>query len=47
MAKKAGCGVEYVVDGERTKCDKQAGYMDTMARVESALKAIEAVKGQA
>jgi hypothetical protein len=41
MAKKADCSVEYVVNGKRTKCSKEAGYLKTVASVESALKALE------
>jgi len=45
MAKKAGCSVEYVVNGQRTPCSKTAGYLKTVASVESALKALETVQG--
>lgn len=41
MAKKANCSVEYVVNGKRTNCSKEAGYLQTVASVESALKALE------
>jgi len=41
MAKKADCSVEYVVNGQRTNCVKTAGYLKTVASVESALKALE------
>lgn len=41
MAKKANCSVEYVVNGQRTNCVKTAGYLKTVASVESALKALE------
>lgn len=47
MAEKANCSVEYVVNGKKTNCTTEAGYLETMASVESALKAIEQVKGQA
>lgn len=41
MADKASCSVEYVVNGQRTNCSKTAKYMQTVASVESALKALE------
>lgn len=47
MAEKANCSVEYVVNGKKTNCNVEANYLETMARVESALKAVEQVKGQA
>lgn len=45
MAQKANCSVEYVVNGQRTNCAKTAGYLKTVASVESALKALEAAPG--
>ncbi len=43
MAEKTGGKVEYVVNGQRTGCAKTAAHMQMMARVQAALKAIEAV----
>lgn len=42
MADKAHCSVEFVINGQRTKCSKEAGYLKSIASVESALKALEA-----
>ncbi len=43
MADKAGGKIEYVVNGQRTGCAKTAKHMQMMARVQAALKAVEAV----
>lgn len=43
MAEKTGSQVEYVVNGQRTGCAKTAQHMQKMARVQAALKAVEAV----